>query len=230
MPTRDPVRSKRYRILVVDDHPIVCRGLQLLMANQPDMEICGEAASVPEALRQLEANPPDVVIVDLTLEGGHGLELIRQIQSRFGDVKIVVSSMHEETLFAERVLRARDHAYVNKQESADKIVDAIRQVLRGEIFVSSKFASRLCKRLLGGKISGSSLIETLTDRELQVFELIGEGFSAKQIANRLSLSPKTVETHRDKIRTKLNLANASELTRHATQWILEGLRLPSDQS
>ena len=168
--------------------------------------------------------------VDLTLEGGHGLELIRQIQSRFGDVKIVVSSMHEENLFAERVLRAGAHAYVNKQESADKIVDAIRQVLRGEIFVSSKFASRLCKRLLGGKISRSSLIETLTDRELQVFELIGDGFSAKQIANRFSLSPKTVETHRDKIRAKLNLANASELTRHATQWILEGLRPPSDQS
>ena len=215
------LRSKKYRILVVDDHPIVRRGLRELVDGEPDLEVCGEAAGAAEALRELETARPDVVVVDLTLKSGHGLELIQQIKARDQRVKMLVSSMHDESLFAERALRAGASGYISKQESPEKIIDAMRQVLQGGVYLSSRMANRLLHRITTGEQLAKTPIESLSDRELQVFEMIGQGLSTKQIARKLQLSHKTIETHREKIKAKLDLKNSTELSRHATQWVLE---------
>jgi DNA-binding NarL/FixJ family response regulator len=213
--------SKKYRILIVDDHPIVRRGLRELVADEPDLEVCAEAADVAEALREIEKTAPDVVVVDLTLKSGHGLELIQEIRTRHAGTKMLVSSMHDESLFAERALRAGASGYINKQEPPEKIIDAMRQVLRGGVYLSPRMANRLLHRITTGELLGRTPIEGLTDRELEVFEMIGQGLSTKQIARRLELSHKTIGTHREKIKAKLDLKNSSELSRHATQWVLE---------
>lgn len=215
------LEPQKYKILVVDDHPIVRHGLRELVADEPDLEVCGEAEDVSQALQQVEASRPDVVIVDLTLKGGHGLELIQKIKARNAHVKMLVSSMHDESLFAERALRAGAAGYISKQESPEKIIDAMRRVLEGEIYLSSRMATRLLHRISIGDPLDQDPIESLSDRELEVFEMIGQGISTKQIARKLDLSHKTIETHREKIKSKLNLKNSTELTRHATQWVLE---------
>lgn len=215
------IESKKYRILVVDDHPIVRRGLRELVADEPDLAICGEAEDVAQALQQVEETRPDVVIVDLTLKDGHGLELIQQIKARNRHIKMLVSSMHDESLFAERALRAGAAGYISKQEPPEKILAAMRQVLRGEIYLSSWMSTRLLHRITSGEALNASPIESLSDRELEVFQMIGQGLSTKQIAKKLELSHKTIETHREKIKAKLNLKNSTELGRHATQWVLE---------
>ena len=212
---------KKYRILVVDDHPIVRRGLRELVADEADLEICGEAEDVTQALQQIGAARPDVVIVDLTLKSGHGLELIQKIKARYDHIKMLVSSMHDESLFAERALRAGAAGYISKQESPEKIIDAMRCVLRGEIYLSSRMSNRLLHRLSAGEPLEKNPIENLSDRELEVFEMIGRGLGTRQISRELELSHKTVETYREKIKSKLNLKNSAELTRHATQWVLE---------
>ncbi len=215
------IHSATHRILVVDDHPIVRRGLRELVDDEPDFEICAEAEDVAEALRLFESEQPDVVIVDLSLKGGHGLELIQQIKARASHVKMLVSSMHDELLFAERVLRAGASGYISKQESPERIIGAIRKILGGEIYLSPRMANRLLHRFADGEVVEKNPIETLSNRELEVFEMIGQGFSTKQAARKLELSHKTVETHREKIKMKLNLRNGAELNRHATQWVLE---------
>jgi len=215
-------RVRPYKVLVVDDHPIVRRGLRELVADEPDLEICGEAEDVAEALRQLDETEPDVVVIDLTLKGGHGLDLIQKIKARGGNTKMLVSSMHDESLFAERTLRAGAVGYISKQESPEKIIDAMRQVLSGKIYLSARMADRLLRRVAGGESPDKDPIENLSNRELEVLEMIGQGLATKQIAGKLNLSYKTIETHREKIKTKLNLHNSSELSRHATQWVLEG--------
>lgn len=214
-------KPTKYRILIVDDHPIVRRGLRELVADEPDLEVCGEAEDVSQAIEQLETARPDVVVVDLTLKSGHGLELIQEIRARNDRIKMLVSSMHDETLFAERALRAGAAGYVSKQESPDKIIDAVRQVLRGEIYLSTRMASRLLHRVATGEPLEKHPIQSLSDRELEVFEMVGQGLTTKQIARKLDLSHKTIETHREKIKAKLNLRNSAELSRHATQWVLE---------
>ncbi|MBN1852087.1 MAG: response regulator transcription factor [Pirellulales bacterium] len=214
-------RSRSHRVFIVDDHPIVRRGLGELISDEPDMEVCGDAEDSKEALKKIAVLRPDIVIVDLTLKSGHGLELIQQIRAQNQKVKILVSSMHDELLFAERVLRAGAMGYISKQSSPDMIINAMRQVLRGEIYLSSRMANRLLNRVTGGGTLEQDPIQNLTDRELEVFQMIGRGLSTKQIAGQLGLSYKTIETHREKIKTKLNLNNSSELSRQATQWILE---------
>lgn len=209
------------RILIVDDHPIFRRGLSELIAEEPDLEVCCEAASTAEALRHVETACPDVVIVDLSLKHGHGIELIEQIKARNERIKMVVCSVHDESLFAERALRAGAMAYVNKQEATETLIDAIRQVLDGEIYVSAPLAKRLLHTFVGGKPSGQDPIATLTSREIEVFQMIGEGLTTKQIARRLHLSPKTIDAHREKIKTKLKLANSVQLSRCAFQWVHE---------
>jgi DNA-binding NarL/FixJ family response regulator len=214
--------SGKTRILIVDDHPIVRQGLTLLIANEPDLEVCGEAADSGEAVRQLTASRPDLIVVDISLHSGNGIELIKQIRSRDPNVKMLVSSMHDESLFAERALRAGAMGYINKAEATDKVVEAIRQVIRGKIYLSPRMTERMLCRAIGTEESlDHSPIDSLSDRELEVFELIGQGLTTRQIANKLHLSPKTVETYRENIKSKLNLANATELTRHAVQWTLE---------
>ena len=211
----------RHRILIVDDHPIVRRGLKELVADEPDLEVCGEAADEPEAIQQLEETQPDVVVVDLSLPSGHGLELIRKIRLYDERIKILVSTMHDESLFAERTLRAGAAGYINKQEAPEKIIDALRQVLRGEVYLSSHITNRLLLRLRGDQSTDGDPVKRLTDRELEVFEMIGKGLPARKIAKNLGLSHKTIESHREKIKVKLNLNNASEMTRYATKWVLE---------
>jgi DNA-binding NarL/FixJ family response regulator len=212
---------QRIRVLIVDDHPMVRRGLGETISAEADMEVCGEASDAPEALRLLESARPQVVIVDLSLKSGHGLDLIEQIKARDGQIKMLVSSMHDESLFAERVLRAGAVGYLNKQEPADRIIEAIRQAMRGEICLSPRMTNRLLHSVAGDEPLGQDPLQALSNRELEVFDMIGQGLSTKQIAGKLQLSHKTVETHREKIKTKLNLANGNELAQRAVQWVLE---------
>jgi DNA-binding NarL/FixJ family response regulator len=211
-----------FKLLIVDDHPIVRRGLRQLVANQPDMEVCGEASGVEEAFQQVLANRPDVAVIDLSLASGHGLELIEQISNHDKSIKMLVSSMHDESIYAERVLRCGASGYINKKESPEKIIDAIRDVLNGEIYVSPQVADQLLRRVRSGQTPDTDPIATLTNRELEVFELIGKGLTMKQIAQKLEISQKTVEAHRDGIKGKLNLRNSLEVTRRALQWSMEG--------
>jgi len=211
----------KYRVLIVDDHPIVRRGLVDLIDHQPDLEVCGEAADVAEAMQVVETTQPDVVVVDLALRSGHGIELVEQIKARHDGIKMLVSSMHDEMLFAERTLRAGAMGYIAKQEPTENLLEAIHQVLRGEIYLSPRMSSRLLHHVVGGKALEEDPIASLSNRELEVFEMIGQGLTIQQIAAKLQLSPKTIETHREKIKGKLNLKNSAELGRRAVQWVLE---------
>jgi len=211
----------RYRILLVDDHPLVRRGVADVLAREPDMRVCGEASDVAEALKELERAQPDLVLVDLTLKSGHGIELIEKIKLSHPRVKTLVSSMHDEMLFAERVLQAGAMGYITKQEPPEMLVAAIRQVLRGEVYLSSRMTSRLLHRVATGSVPREDPVSALSNREIEVFEMLGQGQTIQQIAARLHLSPKTIETHREKIKQKLNLRTSAELNRRAVQWVLE---------
>jgi DNA-binding NarL/FixJ family response regulator len=213
--------SRRRRIFLVDDHPLVRRGVADVIAGEPDLEICGEAGDVAEAMHELERTVPDLVVVDLSLKSGHGIELIENIKARDPRVKTLVSSMHDETLFAERVLQAGAMGFVSKQEPPETLVQAIRQVLRGEVYLSSRMTSRLLHRVATGTVQQENPIQSFSNREIEVFEMIGQGLTIQQIAVRLHLSPKTVETHREKIKQKLNVKSSAELNRRAVQWVLE---------
>jgi DNA-binding NarL/FixJ family response regulator len=210
------------KVLIVDDHPIVRRGLKVLIADEHDMEVCGEAGDMDSALKVAETTRPDVIVVDLTLKQGHGLELIQLIRQRDRRVKMVVSSMHEDALYAERAVRCGASGYVNKDEPPEKIIEAIRAVLRGRIYVTFQVAERLLQRLHRGQAPEENPLQSLTDRELEVFELIGQGLSVKQIAQKLAISQKTVAAHRDSIKTKLQLGNSHEVNRRATLWVAQG--------
>jgi len=212
---------RKYKVLIVDDHPVVRRGLAGVIACQPDLELCGEAASVKDALDEVQNSCPDVAVIDLALKGGHGIDLIQQIKARQDRVKMLVSSMHDETLFAERSLRAGAMGYVSKQEPTERLLEAIRHVLRGEIYLSPRMTGRILRHVRDGGSAGEDPITTLSNRELGVFEMIGQGMTTQQIARSLELSPKTIEAHREKIKEKLNLRNSAELNRSAVQWVLE---------
>ena len=214
--------SRATRILVVDDHPIVREGLAARIATQPDLEICGEAASLDEALAQVKATSPDLCIIDLQLTASHGIDLIKEIHSRFPKIKMLVVSAYDESLYAERALRAGAHGYINKRELQNNVLDALRMVADGERYLSPKMTQQLVGQLIGAKDStDGDPIQRLSDRELEIFELIGHGNTTGAIARQLHLSPHTIDTHREKIKHKLNLKNAAELQREATQWMLE---------
>ena len=210
------------RIAVIDDHPLVRHGFQQLIATQPDLSVCGEAASYSEGLKLVEATSPHLAIIDLSLLEGSGLELIKEIRQRFPGVKVLVSSVYDESVYAERTLRAGASGYVNKTHATRDVLQAIRQVLAGGIYVSPALTDRLLQlAATGNGESAASPMDRLSDRELQVFKMIGQGLTTAQVAEKLFLSPKTVNTYRDNIKAKLNLGNASELTFHAVQWVLE---------
>jgi len=213
--------GRKHKVLLVDDHPLVRRGLADLIAGEPDLEVSGQASDVTEALQEMERTSPDLVVIDLTLKAGHGIDLIEKIKARSEQVKMLVSSMHDEMLFAERVLRAGAMGYVTKQESPETLLGAIRQVLRGEVYLSARMTSRLLHRVAAGAPPQESPLQILSNREIEVFEMIGQGLTTMQIARRLELSPKTIETHREKIKQKLNLKNSAELSRRAVQWVLD---------
>lgn len=211
----------RARIMLVDDHPLVRRGLCELIADEPNLEVCAEAADAEQALKLVHASQPDLIIIDIALQGISGIDLIKRVKSRHQDVKMLVSSMYEETLYAERALRAGAMGYVNKGEAPDKVIAAIHSVLEGKIFLSQEMTNRLLHGVVRGEAIGPSAVETLTDRELQVFQLIGRGLTTREIATKLHLSIKTIETYREHLKAKLKLTTAAELTRHAVRWVLE---------
>jgi DNA-binding NarL/FixJ family response regulator len=208
------------KILIVDDHPLVRAGLAQLIGDCPDLEVCGEAANMSEALRQIDNNAPDLAIIDLSLAGGSGLDLIEHIKSRNLDILMLVASMHDETLYAERVLAAGARGYINKQEAQDSIIRAIRQVLGGKVYLSEAMTDRLLSGMVDARVDKRD-IELLSNRELQVFELIGRGVPSSQIASQLNLSIKTIETYQANIKKKLRLTSAHELNQRAIRWVMD---------
>ena len=213
--------KKAFRILIVDDHPMVREGLIARISRHSDLEVCGEAADIPEALVQLKEAIPDLVIVDISLKAGSGIDLIKQIKAQHEGTKMLVASMYDESLYAERALRAGAMGYINKQEMAEKVILAIRRVLSGKMYLSPQMTDRILHRALGGGDAEGSPVGSLSDRELEIFGLIGQGRTTREIAGELHLSIKTVETHRENIKAKLNVKNSAELGRHAVQWVLE---------
>ncbi len=219
---RAAAENTRSRILIVDDHPLVRTGLRLLIDCESDLSVCGEAANANEAMRLLESQKPDLLIVDLSLKESSGLELIKRIKARNPEAKMLVSSMFEESLYAERVLSAGALGYVHKQEGQERVIEAIRCVLSGRVWLSSAMSDRMLRRMTISQAAPSqSPVHALSDRELEVFEQIGRGCATKDIARQLHLSIKTVETHREKIKAKLGLKSAAELNRAAFQWVAE---------
>lgn len=214
------VHHGRLRVFIVDDHPVVRQGLNLLLRMQPDMECCGEADTVPEALRGIAGTLPDVAMVDLTLRDSSGLELVKTLHCTYPSMPVLVLSMHDEMLYAERVLKAGAMGYVMKDEAHETIPLAVRKVAAGRIHLSERMSGRLLSMFLqGSSAPGNSEVRCLSDREMEVFELIGRGVSTREIAGQLNLSIKTVEAHREHIKKKLRLADANELLHHAIHFV-----------
>ncbi len=209
------------KILIVDDHPSVREGLALRISLHPDLKVCGEADSEDEAFALVKKAAPDLVLVDISLKRGHGIELIKRIKSLDLATKMLVISGFQESLYAERALRAGAHGYLNKQESNEKMIEAIHTVLAGERFLSPEISRRLIEQALGASDNTRTPIECLTDRELEIFRMIGEGLKTGAIAERLLLSTHTIDTHRENIKRKLAISTAAELSRAAVQWLLE---------
>jgi DNA-binding NarL/FixJ family response regulator len=212
-------KKSKNRILLVDDHPIVRQGLAELIDHEKDLSVCGVADDIHQALEQIVALGPDLVIVDISLKGSNGIELLKNIKVRYPKQAVLMLSMHDESLYAVRALRAGAAGYVMKQEATEKVLTAIRQVLNGEIYLSERMEKKMMHQLVGGRSARTgSPLEDLSDRELEVFNLIGQGHGTRQIAEELHLSIKTIESHRAHIKEKLNLKNATELVQHAIQW------------
>jgi DNA-binding NarL/FixJ family response regulator len=215
--------KKRARVLVVDDHPAVRQALRMLIGQEADLELCGEAADLSDALRLVGDKQPDVAVIDISLKTGCGIDLIKRIKDRNNAVRMLVWSTHSESLYAERALRAGALGYVNKDQATDKIVEGIRHVLEGKVYLSDAMVETMLRRAVGDarKESMRSPLDALANRELEVFRLIGQGVKTAAIAERLHLSVKTIETYRDRIREKLDLSDATELAHYATQWMLQ---------
>ena len=210
------------RILIVDDHPMMREGLSAQIGNEPDMTVCGEAEDVADALRLYEDLRPDLSIVDISLKSSHGIDLIKRVRERHPAAKMLVNSMYEEGVYAERALQAGAMGYVSKQTAPATLIEAIRTVLAGKIYLSPEMKERILRSRVGGAIEpGKSPIEDLSDRELQVLTLIGNGKTTAAIAKHLHLSVHTIDTYREKLKQKLGLANSAELNRYAAQWVLE---------
>jgi DNA-binding NarL/FixJ family response regulator len=206
------------RIFLVDDHPLVREWLTQLIDQQPDLTVCGEAGSAPEAVTALGSVRADLAIVDLSLEDSAGLDLIKSLQRLTPVVPVLVLSMHDESLYAERVFRAGARGYVNKRESAQRVVVAVRRVLDGKLYVSEKAAEILAAQTVRGRAPGGPAIERLSDRELEVFEKLGQGIGTRQIAEDFSVSIKTIQAYCARIKEKLNVGSATELLREAVRW------------
>jgi len=217
--SKPPSEAEATRILLVDDHSIVRQGMRMLISQEPDLVVCGEAASAHEALKAVERTQPNVAVVDLSLKDSSGMALIKDLKIRHPKVLVLVVSMRDESFYAERVLRAGAKGYISKEEGTEKLVEGIRAVLTGKVYVSESLAARLLSKYVGGGSAGSeSPVQRLSDRELEVFEWIGQGLTTREIAEKLHLSVKTIESHREHIKEKLGLDNATELLKHAIEW------------
>ena len=218
-----PNMTTMKRILLVDDHPLIRKGLRLTLESERDFMVCGETGSADEALILVEELDPDIIILDISLPGTSGLEVLRQLDETGSKGLVLVVSRHDEILYAERAIRAGARGYVMKSEPSQALISAIRKVLSGGIHVSSAINERLLQGIAAGQQSfKQSPSEALSTRELEVFEMTGRGMGTREIANRLELSIKTVESYRARIKMKLNLANAAELVQHAVQWCESG--------
>jgi DNA-binding NarL/FixJ family response regulator len=202
----------------VDDHPLVREWLANLIHQQPDLTVCGETESAPTALSAVATAKPDLIIADINLKNSSGIELIKNLKELHPNIPVLVLSMHDESLYAERVFRAGAHGYVNKRETAQKMIEAIRRVLEGKLYVSERTAEILASQTIRGRVVSCASIESLSDRELEVFDKLGQGISTRQIADDFRISVKTVQEYCARIKDKLNLNNATELLREAVRW------------
>jgi DNA-binding NarL/FixJ family response regulator len=214
-------KPSKKRILIVDDHPMMRDGLRQLIATEPDLEVCGEAEDSHTALELAESCKPDIAIVDITLRSSNGLELIKDLHIRSPQTAVLVLSMHDESLYAERVLRAGGRGYIMKQEGGKKIIEGVRRILSGGAYVSENISARILDSI-SGRGQNKSAVASLTDREFEVFQLIGQGLSTTEMAEKLHVSVKTIEVHRVNIKNKLGVPTAPELIRFAVRWLESG--------
>jgi len=211
------MRAKK-TVFVVDDHPVLRQGLALLINREPDLTVCGEAEEAQAAMRAIALKQPDLLIADISLNGPDGLDLLKDLRALYPDLPVLILSMHDESIYAERALRARANGYIMKQEATDRVLVAVRRILSGDIYLSDRMANKLLHQyIIGGSADMKSRLSALSDRELEVFRLIGEGRSTRQIAEKLHLSIKTVETYQAHIKDKLSLRSGRELVQHAIQ-------------
>ena len=213
--------SQQFRVVLVEDHPMFREQLTQLIHKEPSMTVCGEADNIHDALRLIESKGADIAIVDLTLKGPSGLELIKNLKAKELEIPVLVLSMHDEALYAERVLKAGARGYITKNEASKEVMTAIHAVLRGEIYLPARIASRILESVAVGRKPENGMSQ-LTDRELEVFELIGHGRSTREISTCLHLGMSTVDTYRARIKTKLHLENSSQLAHEAIRWVSEG--------
>ena len=211
--------ARKTRVFVVDDHPIVRQGLALLINREQDMAVCGEAEEAQSAMQEIAVTRPDILVVDISLNGPDGLELLKAVRTKHPHLPVLILSMHDESIYAERALRAGANGYIMKQEATEKVLEALRRIVNREIYVSERVANKMLQQYIGGNTGAQrSPVADLTDRELEVFRLIGEGHATRQIAEELHLSVKTVESYQAHIKEKLSLRSARELMQHAIQW------------
>jgi DNA-binding NarL/FixJ family response regulator len=217
---KEPVKTaQKTQILIVDDHPVVREGLETMLNHEQDFHVCAQAQDASEALNAIAESKPDIAIVDISLKGSDGIELTKTIKAKYQKLFVIVLSIHDESVYAERALLAGAHAYLMKDVASENIVKAIRTVLRGEIFVSDVVARKFLHIIAGDKTgTNKTAIDTLSDREFETFRLIGQGYKASQIADRLHLSVKTIETYRSRIKEKLGLANTAKLLQYSIIW------------
>lgn len=206
------------RVFLVDDHPAMRQGLQQLIDHEPDLEVCGQAGDIPLALEGIQKAKPDIAIVDLTLKDASGLDLVKDLKVRCPALPVLILSMHNEAIYAERSIRAGAHGYIMKEATTEKIVEAVRCVLAGDVYLSAGVSSQVLKKMADGGKSEEGSIESLSDRELEVFRLLGQGLTTRDISERLNLSIKTVESYREHIKIKLHLDNAAKLVQAAVEW------------
>jgi DNA-binding NarL/FixJ family response regulator len=212
-------QAKKYTVLLVDDHPVVRQGLALLIDREPDLFVCGEADGAHSTFQAISALRPDIVVLDISLCGPDGLDVLKEIRAQSGSLPVLMLSMHDESIYAERALRAGANGYIMKQEATEKVLIAIRKILRGEVYLSERLTSVMLHQIARGPDTiKNSPIVSLTDRELEIFRLIGEGHTTRQIACELHLSVKTIESHQAHIKEKLALRSSRELLQHAIEW------------
>jgi len=215
-----PSVATRRRIVLVDDHPVTREGVRVLIDQEPDLVVCGQSDNAPAALQLIQKVKPDLAVVDITLKTTSGIELMKSLKAVMPDLPVLIMSMHDERLYAERALRAGAKGYIMKHEASDRILDALRKVLSGELYLSDNMKEKMLHCLVRSrKDEVVFTIDTLSDREMEVFQLIGNGFSTRQIAEKLNLSVKTIDSYREHLKLKLRLKKGSDLVRHAIQWV-----------
>ena len=215
---RGVTRVKKKTVFIVDDHPLLRQGLALMINREQDLTVCGEAEEAHTAMKEIAAKKPDILIADISLNGPDGLDLLKNVRGSYPNLPVLILSMHDESIYAERALRARANGYIMKQEATEKVLVAVRRILDGDIYLIDRMANKLLHQYISGASADmNSRLSSLSDRELEVFRLIGEGRSTRQIAEKLHLSIKTVDTYQAHIKDKLSLHSGRELVQHAIQ-------------